>query len=90
MVESRENVENRRLRRGYVGILQEGRMLKELLELVGNSENLELYIADLAFLRMKLKKLLKNTPSYSSPNKLFEVLSLGIPVIVAEGTGMIA
>jgi hypothetical protein len=37
---------------------------------------------------MKLKKLLKNSPSYSSPNKLFGVLSLGIPVIVAKGSGI--
>jgi hypothetical protein len=59
MVESRENVENRRLRRGYVGILQEGRMLKELVELVGNSENLELYIAGFGILEDEVEKAVK-------------------------------
>jgi len=59
MVESRENVENRRLRRGYVGILQEGRMLKELVELVANSENLELYIAGFGILEDEVEKAVK-------------------------------
>ncbi|WP_448378983.1 glycosyltransferase family 4 protein [Fervidobacterium sp.] len=122
MVESRENVENRRLRIGYVGVLQEGRMLKELLELVGNSENLELYIAGFGILEDEVEKAVEKYSNvyffgkvsyeqalkiyskcdvifavydptipnhrYSSPNKVFEALALGIPVIVAKGTGI--
>jgi len=122
MVESRENVENRRFRIGYVGVLQEGRMLKELLDLVGNNENLELYIAGFGILEDEVKKAAEKYSNiyffgkvsyeqalkiyskcdvifavydptipnhrYSSPNKVFEALALGIPVIVAKGTGI--
>ncbi|KUK22616.1 MAG: Glycosyltransferase [Thermotoga petrophila] len=121
-VESKEDSMKRRLKIGYVGALQRGRMLIELLDLVGKSKDFELFIAGFGLLEGDVKKVSQehhnihffgkvsyeealriyskcdvifavydpDVPNhrYSSPNKVFEAMALGKPIIVAEGTGV--
>jgi len=111
-----------KLKIGYVGILQNGRMLEELLRVVSESQDLELLIAGFGKLERKVLEASKafdnirffgrvnyndalniykqcdvifavydpSVPNhkYSSPNKVFEAMALGKPVIVAENTGI--
>jgi glycosyltransferase involved in cell wall biosynthesis len=120
--EIKEENLKRRLRIGYVGVLQEGRMLMELLDLVGKSDDFELFIAGFGLLEDIVKKSSQEYPNihffgkvsyeealriyskcdvvfavydpnvpnhrYSSPNKVFEAMALGKPVIVASGMGI--
>lgn len=106
----------------YVGILSEGRMLRELANVVINNLNLELHIAGFGLLEDYFKKLsekqeniifygkinyastieLENKcdimtaiydPSipnhiYSAPNKFYESLMLGKPILMVKDTGM--
>ncbi|MBC7122201.1 MAG: glycosyltransferase family 4 protein [Pseudothermotoga sp.] len=111
-----------KLKIGYVGILQNGRMLEDLLRVVSESQDLELLIAGFGKLERKVLEASKafdnirffgrvnyndalniykqcdvifavydpSVPNhkYSSPNKVFEAMALGKPIIVAEGTGV--
>lgn len=106
----------------YVGILSEGRMLKEIIEVFEKTKEWELHIGGFGELEEYIKgKANNNTnilfygkipykttlklesqcdalfavydPSipnhkYSSPNKFYEAMILGKPIIVAEGTGI--
>lgn len=106
----------------YVGILQEHRFLKELGNIVKESDNLELHIGGFGKYENYFKKLsvdyqniifygklsyqktleLENScdimtaiydPSidnhyYAAPNKFYEALMLGKPLIMVKGTGM--
>lgn len=106
----------------YVGILQNGRMIKELVDSVGANPNLELHIGGFGQLEAYIKEKsqlysnvffygklpydktlqLENScdiltalydPSlpnhyYAAPNKFYEALMLGKPLIMAKNTGL--
>lgn len=110
------------LKIAYVGILQEHRMIKELLELVACNNTFELHIAGFGVLEDYVKDMAgryeniifygkidyKKTliveskcdvlvavydPSienhrYAAPNKFYEALMLGKPIIMAKNTGV--
>ncbi|MFD2331454.1 glycosyltransferase family 4 protein [Cohnella sp. GCM10020058] len=113
---------NEKLKVVYVGILSENRLLKEVVELISESEACELHIAGFGQLetmiynysttyknieyygRIKYNDTLKletecdvlfatynpliENHRYSSPNKLYEAMMLGKPIIVCKGTGI--
>lgn len=106
----------------YTGILQEGRMLRELVEIVSENTDMELHIAGFGEMEDYLKiksthfnnihfygilsyaKALEMQKScdilaalydpqklnhvYAAPNKLYEALLLGKPIIMVENTGL--
>ena len=106
----------------YVGILSDGRFLKEIIEVMVGRNDWELHIGGFGALEKYMKemsnkhenifyygkipyeKVLKlekesdvmlaiynpiyRNNQYSSPNKLYEAMLLGKPIIVANGTGV--
>lgn len=118
----KENNSSKKIKIAYVGILMEGRLLKEMAEVVANFPNVELHIGGFGkyedFMRnMALKydniffygkipynETLKleqecdlmtaiydpmiGNHKYAAPNKFYEALYLGKPLIMVKGTGM--
>lgn len=106
----------------YVGVLQKGRLLEEMLDIAINDSELELHIAGFGILSDKIENIARNNenikfygkvsydktleleancdiitaiydPSipnhrYAAPNKFYEALMLGKPLIVVENTGI--
>lgn len=112
----------KRIRFAYVGILGEGRMLKEILNVFIKNNNIELHIGGFGELeeyiyecsrksdnikfygRLEYDRVIKlesecdilfaiydprvTNHRYASPNKLYEAMMLGKPIIVCENTGI--
>lgn len=106
----------------YAGVLLENRFLKEMTEVVSESENYELHIGGFGQLEDYMRKAAETYSNiyfhgsllyedvlqlengcdiltavynpqipnhrYAAPNKFYEALMLGKPVIMAKGTGM--
>lgn len=106
----------------YIGILSEGRMIEEMLEIVSNDNNLELHIAGFGKLESVVESYASNHSNikyygkipykqtlyiesmcdimtaiydpcirnhrFAAPNKFYEALFLGKPVVMVKGTGM--
>ena len=118
----REN-EVQRLRIAYVGVLSEGRMIPELLEVISQNEQCyELHIAGFGILEPLVKQYAEKfrniifygkteyaktleienradvlialydpaiaNHKYAAPNKFYESLMLGKPMVMCKGTGM--
>ena len=113
---------NNKLKIGYVGILQENRMLKEIGEEIKECPEIELHIGGFGDLQsyflnaskeydnifyygsMKYEDVISlerdcdilfatynpnvQNHRYSAPNKLYEAMALGKPIIVCENTGV--
>lgn len=116
------NLEFEKIKIAYVGILAEGRLLKELANIIIGNSNMELHIAGFGQLEKYFQELalkynniifygkieysktieLENScdimtaiydpliPNhyYAAPNKFYEALMLGKPVIMVKNTGM--
>lgn len=116
------NLNKNKIKIAYVGIFQNGRLLKGLANIIINNPNLELHIGgfgkldeyfqDLAlkynniiyYGRLEYSKTIQLESScdimtaiydpqilnhyYAAPNKFYEALMLGKPVIMAKNTGM--
>lgn len=106
----------------YIGILSEGRMIKELVDIVSENEELELHIGGFGKLdkyileksdvhnniifygKMKYERVIEleeecdimtalydpniQNHFYAAPNKFYEALALGKPLIMVKNTGM--
>lgn len=113
---------NSKFKIAYVGILQEGRLLKEIATKIKEMKDVELHIGGFGIYAEYFQKLAKENdniffygtmeyndvlkleskcdilfatydPSianhkYSSPNKLYEAMALGKPIIVCNNTGI--
>lgn len=113
---------NKKIKIAYVGILNNGRLLEEMLRFVANNEEFELHIGGFGLLEDSVKEYSEKfnnifyygklsydktlalesacdlltaiyDPSirnhvYAAPNKFYESLMLGKPVIMVRGTGM--
>lgn len=123
LVDSQENRKNANtLKIGYIGILNDGRMIPEMLKAVSESKNYELLIGGfgkyeslvkeyankydniLFYGRVPYQKTLSIEEScdvltaiydptipnhkYAAPNKFYEALMLGKPLIMCRNTGM--
>ncbi|MBR4769258.1 MAG: glycosyltransferase [Lachnospiraceae bacterium] len=110
------------VRLAYFGILAEGRMIRELCDIVANDPRLELHIGGFGYLEDEVRRFSDGcdrivfygrTPYdqvlraesdsdlltaiydpavrnhyYAAPNKFYEALMLGKPLIMVHGTGM--
>ncbi|MFE4350595.1 glycosyltransferase [Peribacillus butanolivorans] len=117
-----QNVNSNKPRFVYVGILSDGRMLEEIVEVFETKKEWELHIGGFGELEGYVKEKSNENSNiffygkipysstlkleaesdvlfavydpivpnhkYSSPNKFYEALILGKPIIVAEGTGI--
>ncbi|WP_196596234.1 glycosyltransferase family 4 protein [Pectinatus frisingensis] len=106
----------------YVGVLQKGRFIEELIDIIEKNNNYELHIAGFGTLENKIIKSCKKNSNiifygrisydqtlylekqcdimtalydprvrnhyYAAPNKFYEALMLGKPLIMVRGTGM--
>lgn len=113
---------NNKIKIAYIGILAEGRLLKELANVVINNRDLELHIGGFGLLEDFFKSLSREYENivyygklqysetielenhcdimtaiydpkipnhyYAAPNKFYEALMLGKPLIMVENTGM--
>lgn len=113
---------NNKIKIVYVGILQDYRLLKEIAEVIIESENLELYIGGFGKYEKYFQKMSKQHKNikfygrltynqtlalekecdvmiaiydpkienhrYAAPNKFYESLMLGKPVVMVKNTGM--
>jgi glycosyltransferase involved in cell wall biosynthesis len=116
------DVKNEKIKIAYIGILAEGRLLKELANVVINNSDLELHIGGFGLLedyfqnlsrehknivyygKLKYSKTIElenhcdimtaiydpKIPNhyYAAPNKFYEALMLGKPLIMVGNTGM--
>lgn len=115
-----QSAKNSRVRIGYFGILNHGRLIKELVDIVSENENLELYIGGFGLLEEYIKSNQSDrvvfwgkipysdvlrlesccdiltalydpkipNHKYAAPNKFYESIMLGKPVIMCVNTGM--
>lgn len=115
-------VNREKLSIAYVGILQEGRMIKELVDIVSETDGFELHIGGFGQLEDYIKEKSQDNDSvhyygklpyertlqlekqcdiltalydpsvpnhvYAAPNKFYEALMLGKPLIMARKTGL--
>lgn len=118
------NIIPSRLRVAYVGILSDGRLIEEILEIVSGTPEYELHIAGFGSLDSLVERYSLEFPNiifygkvdyyealriesncdvmlaiydpsvpnhkYAAPNKFYEALMLGKPLIMAKNTGMSA
>lgn len=115
-------LKSNKIKIGYVGILQDNRLLKELFEKIKGDDRFEFYVGGFGIYEDYLKELsdkyknikfygslsysetlkleekvdvlfatynpkIKNH-KYSAPNKVFEAMALGKPIIVCKSTGV--
>ncbi len=115
-------ITNNKIKVVYVGVLGEGRLIMELIEVMSNFDDFELHIAGFGKLENEIKKIsekfdnlyfygkisykqaleLENESDimlaiydpeianhfYAAPNKFYEALMLGKPLIMVNNTGM--
>lgn len=113
---------NNKIKIGYVGILQDNRLLKEIFEKIKGNSRYEFYVGGFGLYENYIKELsckYKNIKfygslsysetlkleekvdvlfatynpdvqnhKYSAPNKVFEAMALGKPIIVCKNTGV--
>ncbi len=113
---------NSKIRVSYVGILQDGRLLREIGHFFANNKDLELHIGGFGYLEPYFQELTRhnnnikyygrvlysktleienscdimiaiydpkiNNHVFAAPNKFYEALMLGKPLIMVKGTGM--
>ncbi|WP_187273875.1 glycosyltransferase family 4 protein [Paenibacillus sp. N3.4] len=123
VIENERSIFNvNKIKFAYIGILSDGRLLKEILEVFQEHQEWELHIGGFGPYEEHIKALAENSINiifygrisyekvikieqkchvlfaiydpdipnhrYASPNKLYEAMLLGKPIIVAKGTGI--